>query len=247
MRTETERELDDEDDWLDEAPRKRGGIPGWAKFCGCGCLLALALVVTLALVIVGEIRRGLDDELQWAELGKVLPYDARPEELTLVVGVRRLAPFFLLNDERGYMWIVRAQEEDGALYRESIFGAESEFLDPILNFQSVSGEESSTVVLQGRELPVKRFLQSGAPILELATQGQRVDGQSALIDVTPEGSNGMVVVFLVDVDAEEPISDDVLRELLAPFHVGPERELYVLPPPEAEAPPLEPAPGEEDR
>ena len=105
----------------------------------------------------------------------------------------------------------------------------------------MSGEESGTVVIQGRELPVRRFLQGDVPILGMAMQGERVDGQSLIVDVTPDGSDGMVVVFLVEIDAEDPISDDELRELLAPFHIGPDRELFVLPPPDAQAP------EEEDR
>jgi hypothetical protein len=218
----------DEDEWLDEEPRSRGGLPGWAKFCGCGCLLVIALFVTLAFVVGRQVSRGLDEEFQWQALESALPYDARPASITPVFGWEWATPFILLNDERGYMWIVRSQKDDGSLFLEEIFGQADGARDPILNFEHVGEDELGTVEVQGRELRVRRILQSSVPVLEaLGGEGKGSGGQSILVDLTPEGSQGMLVVLIVAVDSEEPISDEQLRELLAPFRVGPEHAPYV--------------------
>lgn len=233
MATQPDDPLLDEDEWLDEEPRSRGGLPGWAKFCGCGCLLAIALFVTLAFVVGRQMKRGFDEEVQWQALEQALPFDARPAPIAPVFGLEWPTPFILVNDERGYMWIVRSQEDDGAVFLESIFGAGDGPPDPILNFEDVGEDEASTVLVQGRELRVRRILQGGVPVLDLmAGKDGSTGGQSILVDLTPAGSKGMLVVFIVAVDTEEPISDEELRELLAPFQVGPDHVPWVAPPPD---------------
>ena len=48
-------------------------------------------------------------------------------------------------------------------------------------------------------------------------------GSIMFLDLTPEGDPGLLLVQFTRMKGEGPITDDEVRTLLKPFHVGPNR------------------------
>jgi len=53
--------------------------------------------------------------------------------------------------------------------------------------------------------------------------GGEAEGPSILLEVGPEASDHVVIVQITRAGSGEPVSDEDVRTLLRPFHVGPER------------------------
>ena len=50
-----------------------------------------------------------------------------------------------------------------------------------------------------------------------------IEGAALFLDLTAEGAEHPLLLMMVRQGDDEPISDEEIREFLAPFHVGPER------------------------
>jgi hypothetical protein len=82
-----------------------------------------------------------------------------------------------------------------------------------------------TVEVQGRSLAVIRMRMEFSGVLGQMMPAEARDqmGSMAFIDLTPEGLEGMMLLQLTRIKGKEPISDDEIRTILEPFHVGPKR------------------------
>lgn len=236
-----------QEEWLSEAHERArgGGLPGWAKFCGCGCLLVVLLAVALVFIGVRDWKRALDQDVQREQLAEVVPYDGTLPDFKLF-GLPWFLDLWTANDRRGYMWVFVETDGGREERRAQIFSTDPAVEDPIFGFQDVENVELRDFEVQGRTLQLKSFHQEGSELLEsISLDSSRSDGACVCLDVAPEGGSRMVLVVIIAVDADDPISDDELRALLAPFHIGPAREPWVDPPPAAEED--EGPPAEEDR
>lgn len=213
-----------ESEWVEEptAPPEKRGKPAWMWFCGGGCLILLLLALAGTWLAIDWIKTGRDPDKQWPEIARILPYDRRPEELELVFGSQFLADMYLFNDSRGYVVLFLRFDEDRASdARRQVM--DPEYTGGVPGLGERRDAKLGTIAIQGRELPVLRYFQYGeevggedAPVV--------LEGAAATIDLTPEGGPGFLSVSVVRADnSEEPVPDDYLRELLAPFHVGPDR------------------------
>jgi len=206
-----------ESPWSDEsaaAPKKKS-VPTWAWWVGGGCLFMLLAFGVAAFVMVSFFKKATDPERQWPEVAQVLAYDKRPENLTLVFGSQIGLDLFFFHDKHGLVVVLmRLPADDDRTSRKQAF-------------ESKGGRhsmQSGSIKVQGRDLQVMRFVQEGGPSSSSAGEPSRGTGGSVLVDVTPEDAERPVFLQVTRTDGkDEPIPDQTVIDILAPFHVGPER------------------------
>ena len=211
--------------WTEEqatGPKKRR-IPSWAWFCGGGCLLAVLItVVTAGLVI----RHVTDTEGHWKRLALILPYDERPEQMKLIMGIGLFGDQYTFDDSRGFQ--EQIQDHPGANNSEArkrMFDSKDPLFPKnmaVIRFEDIA---SGTVEVQGRELRLLRMRMKFAGMIEkmIPEKDREEIGAMAFVDLTPEGREGMLLLQITRQNGPEPITDEEIREILAPFHVGPQR------------------------
>lgn len=206
-----------------EAPVRKKSIPTWLWFCGGGCLLALVLAIAGGAWGVSLFKDAMDPEKQWPNVQAILPYDEQPPELQLVWGSTFPMDVFVFLDQRGYgAMLFRFAESDAHEVREQLLNPE--FKGGFMGAGARKDLQAASVDVQGRELPVLRFYQSGGG--EPSGPGAPPNagsGASIVVDLSDPGDVRPLVLQLVRHDGDEPISDDEVRQFLEPFHVGPDR------------------------
>lgn len=213
-----------ETNWGEEgaAPAKKRSVPTWIWFCGGGCLAAVVLGVIAAAVLFSKAKEWGQAESQLPELAKVLPFDEPlPAEMQFkfVMPIPGMATY-VFADERGYASIFysaspgNAQELRDTLLNENYDGA-------MFGMGGRKDVTAARVRVQGREVKVVRFYQMRGSEAGGAQGGNQ--GQSAIVDLTPEGASGLVLLQVVRGGGDTPITDEELHMLLKPFHVGPDR------------------------
>lgn len=213
-----------ETNWGEEgaAPPKKKTVPTWLWFCGGGCLAAVVLAVIAGAVLFSKAKEWGQAESQLPELAKVLPFDEPlPAEMQFkfVMPIPGMATY-VFADERGYASLFytasqgNAQELRDTMLNEKFEGA-------VFGMGARQNLSAAQVNVQGREIKVVRFFQMRGSGGEGGQGGNQ--GQSAIVDLTPDGASGLVLLQVVRGGGDTPISDDELRTLLKPFHVGPDR------------------------
>jgi len=208
-----------------EPPKKR--VPTWAWFCGGGCIALVILGVVLAGLGFTFFQKATDEEQLWQQTARILPYDERPPELDPVFGVSFGVEQIQFKDSRGFMWTLQRQGgASGAEARRQLFlGEEPEFPANIAGQMKFEDVTTASVRVQGRDLRVVRMRMQFAGLTGrmMPEEAKRQLGSMAFVDLTPEGGPGMLMLQLQRVGDTAPLSDEELRALLRPFHVGPER------------------------
>lgn len=205
--------------WSDEEPLpKKKSIPAWIWFCSAGCLLAVVAVVVLAFFGATFLKGALDPEQQWPALEALLPFDERPDELTMVMGMNlgiAGQKQFTLQDSRGYQaQFMHLSGGQGTAMRKKMFESEKPTLMGGMGIVTLEDAEKSEVEIQGRTLSVVRA-KMDLPGLDLNT---------TWVDLTPEGETGFFYLQYQGLKQDsEYATDDELREFFEPFHVGPNR------------------------
>lgn len=224
-----------------EPPQKRSGIPGWVWFCGGGCLLVLLCLVVLLVFSVRMVKQGLDPERQWAELARVIAVDESPEHLRMRFGMSLMWDFYFLEDVRGYTLVLYVVDRSKAADVDQLFTPKFEESGGAFGMSGIRDAELGTIELQGRSLPIQRFFQSGgASGMGAPGQPEIGSGHSAFVDISPPDSERVLLAFLVRVrSGDTPLTDEEVRDVLAPFHIGP---VHRAPAPAGEG---APAPAEE--
>lgn len=221
--------MSDFDDQPVAPPRKRT-FPLWLLFCGGGCLLAILGAVVAAGLVFNQFKGFSDPEVQWPRLEEHIAVDERPEELSLLFGGGMMGiEMFTFEDSRGYAVIFQFfgfGEADEA--RDQLF--DPEFTGSVAGLGGRKDLQAGTIDIQGRELDVIRFYQFDSGDEGEAGEGDADPparfGVSALVDLTRPGEPGLLVVQIVragQVSVGGPVPDEYIRELLAPFSVGPDR------------------------
>ncbi len=208
--------------WGDEgeaAPKKR--VPTWLWFCGGGCLLASILAVVALGFVFSEVKTWKDGDQQLPALAKALPFDELPPELEFQFAIRFPFDWFIFSDSRGFvLWFFVAPPGQAAELRRTILNPESDG-----GFMGMGGRQdtqAATVAVQGRELRGVRFYQ-GAGSGGESGAGANQEGNSILLEVGPEDGDGVVVMQILRPSSREAITDEDVRMILKPFHVGPDR------------------------
>jgi hypothetical protein len=83
--------------------------------------------------------------------------------------------------------------------------------------------QAGHVKVQGRDLQVLRFHQNAGQDSGDQSSAGRHAGEGVWVDVTPVGGSDPVLIELIRMTGNEPISDEEIQAFLEPFHVGPDR------------------------
>jgi hypothetical protein len=209
--------------WTEEgqsAPPKKK-IPTWVWFCGGGCLAMVVLAIVAAGLVYKAAKTALDPEQQWPKLQQVLPFDERPENLAMQVGVNMglvgVEQYVLRDTLHGLQLQIQHHSGDsGSKQREQMFGSDKPAFPSNFGFMKFEDMQPGVVEVQGRDLRVIRMR------MELPG-GNNSLGSMMMVDATREGDAGMLFLQVMREGSSAPITDDDLRDLLKPFHVGPNR------------------------
>ncbi|MCP3917606.1 MAG: hypothetical protein GY711_18835 [bacterium] len=236
--------MSEDNDWgnIESLPAPKEGIPKWLWCCGCGCLIPIVLLVALGGFAVKVAKDGSDTEAAWEHLAEVLPYDERPDGWTLQWGM----PIPFVGVEV-YIWIKDGDtpaeadpgeepgtepeaesdepEQEGGEKEPVLIAwmmvAPPEVIDEFFTGSQAEGGEPFELEVQGRKLTGSRAaLEDESPFPFLPDPEQ---GQSAAIDLTSIDADDAHMLMLIRQGSQERITDEEIREFLAPFHVGPDR------------------------
>lgn len=208
-----------EQEWADvphapDVPPKRRGLPGWLWFCGGGCLVALVLVLVGGYFVFEFFREASDPEIQWPKFEKFVEVGERPEGWR-IFGLPFVDGFALEDPSSGTaitLWVFKESQKNDF---EEVFsgGFEGGGL-PVIS--EVENTELTEVVVQGRKMRMVRFTQTNLV--------DELDGaRGAFLDITPDGGSRPQLMQIITREKDAPISEELLAELLRPFHLGPER------------------------
>ncbi len=214
--------------WSEEqaVPPKKRGIPTWLWFCGGGCLLAVLFAVVAIGLGYHFIKKGMDPEAQKAAVAKILPYDEWPAEMKPIFGFQVLGEQYTFEDSRGFQEQLQLHKgHDVAENRKNMFDSEHPKFPQNLGVMRFEDMKAGTVEVQGRDLHVIRMrVELAAFITKLMDKESKAKLPSmALLDLTPDDQDGMLLLQITRRSGDAPISDDEIRDILKPFHVGPKR------------------------
>jgi hypothetical protein len=230
-----------------EAPAKKRGIPAWLWIGGCSCLALVALAVLALGWLFAAGRRFVDPAAQWADVAEVLPYDGPPPK-EFIFGFPRMrgVKSWTMVAEASQVALIHVEEGRASEIRARAFDPEQTLrltgrIDPS---QPVA---ASTVLVQGRELRCLRYVAAAADPGETEEQGERgfkfrvrragdtreddgavkafvqLEGPTIRVDLTREGARDLLILEVASLQGGAPVSEETVRKILAPFHVGPDR------------------------
>jgi len=218
-----------------EAPKK-GGVPRWVWWgCGGGCLITILAVAVGLFLAAQALKKAADPEVQWPKVAEVLPFDERPVDLKLAMGMDLIVQqqFTFVHRPTGWQVQLTVQGgEMGSQTRYQFFEAEEfVFPDSIPGLMDFGEPVRSTVVVQGRELDmVSLSLEMGGLIQSMA--GDETDDLEmgmVFVDLTGEDADGCVYLQITQEGSGGSVTEEWLGEMLAPFQIGPDREVWQRP------------------
>jgi hypothetical protein len=219
-----------ETQWAEEGPGKplRKSLPKWVWFCGGGCLLALIAGVIIAVLLVRSVKDFADPVKGWAELQRIIPADDPPPP-EFEAHKLPLVPFDAVivsyrNDTQ--LQFQRHKGEDASEMRQQMFESETPTFPKSLVVMSFQDLSSGTVDIQGREIRIVRLRSQleGFAKSMAGDQAKEAEQYMLFADVTPEGRSNEIVFLQIQRPVRQgELDDETLREMLAPFHIGPNR------------------------
>ncbi|MCK6446515.1 MAG: hypothetical protein L6Q99_09005 [Planctomycetes bacterium] len=215
----------------EELPRKK--TPKWVWFVGGGCALVVVVGLVAVVFTLRFVKRANDPELQWPKVAELLPFDERPDgwSVTGLPSPGSDGEIYLLrppgtNDQ---ITLSRYPSDDAEKFRAVHFGdmeleANAPVVGPVGRFDPVKAK----LVVQGREVDVVRYYTT--PDLPEKPDGLLGAIQSAaatsniVVDVSSASASGaageLVVLEIRRQGKREPIPDQDVIDLLAPFRIG---------------------------
>jgi len=214
--------------WTEESamPPKKRRIPTWLWFCGGGCLLAVLFAIVAIGLLARWYQRATDPELQKQALAKILPYDTWPAELKPVIGFQFVGEQYQFEDSRGFQEQIQLHRgHDGAEGRKGMFQSEAPQFPKDLFVMKFEDLKPGVVEVQGRELHLLRMRMQFSGLVAKMVPKEVREGLAtmAFVDLTPDDLDGMLLLQITRTRGKDPVSDEEIREILAPFHVGPKR------------------------
>ncbi len=239
--------------WSSEAveakpPKRR--VPGWVWGCGAGCgLLLLVGVLGLALAI-NMVRKAANQDLQWERVSKVLPFEQRPAGIHVIgfpFKLEGMSMWFLTDRTRGLFAVLFSAPPGKAASetkRELFDLSGQENLQGPFGSIDKTEIEPGKVSVGGRELSCVRFNSKQDSAGSSPFSAFQASGATIAVDLSAPGSDELLALMLIQPEGAKRVSDEVLREFLAPFGIpGSQPQIA---PGEAATPP-DPAGNKEDR
>jgi len=195
-------------------------IPAWSLGCSVGCfvlvLIGLGIFLLGGAFFFGEMGDAADPDVQWPEIARYLPFDAPPADL-------RPELLMKFDNTVGDLWLMSAT---GERYLALFVGPPQEGLfedgEGLSRIGMGGGYELEPghVRLGGRRRACLRFQSTLAQESFFGASFSPQDGPSLLVDLSREDQQGILLRLTRSTRLEEPISDDELYELLAPFDLS---------------------------
>ena len=214
--------------WTEEGPTapRRKGVPTWLWFCGGGCLLAVLLAVVVAGIGYRLFKTATDPEVQKQKVAKILAYDAWPEEMTPRFGMQVVGEQYTFEDRRGFQEQIQLHKgQQGLDGRKKMFESNPPEFPKDLGVMEFEKLDPGTVEIQGRELDLLRMRLrfTGLMAKFMPKEVQDQIGSMVIVDLTPDDLEGMLLMQITRIRGDGPITDEEIRAILKPFHVGPRR------------------------
>jgi hypothetical protein len=206
--------------WGDESlPPKPKRIPTWLWFCGGGCIVAVILAVIAAVFAFDYLKGWGSAEKQLPALAEHLAFDEPlPSGTEFQMAIRFPFDWFVFSDDRGFALVfIVVPASKSAEIRETILNPD--FKGGFMGNGSREELEEAIVQVQGRELKGLRYVQRNGS----GEQGFDGSGPGIVLEVSAESAAKMIVLQILRTGGEEKITDEDVRDLLKPFHVGPDR------------------------
>jgi hypothetical protein len=214
--------------WAEDAPSAppKKSIPTWVWFCGAGCLAVIVLGVVAAIVGVAFFKNAMDPEKIWEKVAQILPYDERPPELKPMLGMNVGIEQYQFNDSRGFqVTFQRHTGKDAARARSQMFDTDHPKFPQNMGVMKFKDIQPGTIDVQARSVRVLRMEMELGGFLKAVVpkEGQEQFGAMLFADLTPEDADELLLLQMIRTKGSGAISDDEVRTLLKPFHVGPKR------------------------
>ncbi|MCZ6599202.1 MAG: hypothetical protein O7B99_16300 [Planctomycetota bacterium] len=197
-------------DWseVEEAPKKKRGIPGWVWWgCGSGCLLALAILIIAGIFIGGFIKKTMDPEYAKERIQRLIPFDEWPEGDRPVGGGAMGQETYVIRTNRVDGYRFQVMRVPGMSELDDLFDPDSLANRGVLGFGRIDDPEAGTIELQGRDTRCMWYR-------------AYEQGPALRVDLTGDGTHPVVVDAIVRSSEErEKIDPDVIRSFLEPFDV----------------------------
>ena len=201
--------------WGDVGAPKKPAVPTWLWFCGAGCLVVLILGAVVIKFGFDYVKDWGVAEEQLPALREAIPFDELPAETQFEVAIRFPMDWYVFQDTRGFvMLFFVARGRDGEELRRTV-------LNPEFNGFGMgrrTDAKPAEIVVQGREVRGQRFVQERG-----SGDGGRAQGASVLLEIGPEDGSHVVLVQITRAGTADVVTDEDVRMLLKPFHVGPDR------------------------
>ena len=195
----------------EEAPKKKRGLPKWLWIgCGGGCLVAIVLVVLAIVFIVPAVRDMANPEKQWPNLEKVMPFDERPEDLRLLMGMPIpfvMDQFVLIGPDESFTATVMSFKSASPAELDQMFSDSGQGAP--FGVGAPEDPELGAIEIQGEGVRCLRYSGIGGVPDGKQGPGVRLDisidgGRVAVVDMRRQGS-------------EDPLSDEEIRAFFAHF------------------------------
>lgn len=209
-------------DWgdLDALPERKRSPFGW--FWGAGLLLALIATVGAGWWIRNELQELQDPENKWRELRWVLPHVFRPEGWQMQPGMSLPGPkSFSLKGSTAGGRRVHVRIKTASSFVAELFERD----DPDLQPWTPPGatEPLIRIPIQGEERAIVRV--TGDARLSCEEDGSSfeldVDEPSLIVDVTPSGDGGCVLLIWSS-DPLEEVTPEEIQTFLSAFEIVPD-------------------------
>lgn len=209
--------MSDYDD-VDARPKKKGGIPTWLWLgCGGGCLGLLLIGAIFAWMGKGMVENMTDTERHWPELQKVLPFEERPDDLEMLMGMKipftGMKQYLLMDQVEGRQATVYVMSKNVDEMIDELMAAKPR--GTIAGLGNMKDAESVDFTIQGEVVPSMTF--TGIKGQDFGPEEGRM-GSGVRVNLHDAGLEG-VLVELRSIGSEEPWTELEVEEFFSRFRL----------------------------
>lgn len=206
-------------------------VPKWVWFCGGGCLVALLIGIAAIVFTMQWVKSGMDPEVSWPALEKVLPHDQRPEGVTIAFYKQMFGveSFTLIDENQGLQHALTVKRgPEGVRGRKDMFQKEQPDMPSEVGPIDMSKTQRVKITVQDRELDALRMQMELTGMAGKFTPDEVKKQLKSqwIVDVTPDGFDGLVMMQTqlapaIGHAAPDEITEDHIRNFLDHFRLGP--------------------------
>jgi hypothetical protein len=218
-----------ETQWAEDGQDKplRKQLPKWVWFCGGGCVLALIATIAIVFISVKTFKKIADPEHGWAELQKIIPADdVHPNHTAHSIPMMPMSMVMVTGPDFTQLQFQQHKGKDAEQARRDLFESETPKFPENMVVMKFTDFEKTQVDVQGRTLSAIRMKTeiTGFMRTMAGKEAENADQYMMFLDVTPPGRTEELVLLQMQRPATRgPFTEEELTDLLAPFHIGPNR------------------------